>query len=214
MKIFISWSGERSKDVASSLKNWLSDVFQDDEIFMSDHDIEAGARWANKLNAELEESSFGIICLTSDNLKAPWLLFEAGALSKAIDESHVVPYLLNLKSTNVAGPLAQFQSVSADKEGTLKLIRSINEVRERKLLEEKLLKLFNKWWPDLEEKLQIIPAVEEDKDIDRSDRALLEEILELLRVKINSQPKQNTSEFMRWRDGGSSAAGDYGAESL
>jgi hypothetical protein len=188
MKIFISWSGSRSQKMASSLKGWLSDVFQGDEIFMSDHDIEAGVRWANKLNSELDASKFGIICLTPDNLQAPWLLFEAGALSKSIEGSQVVPYLLNLKSTNIVGPLAQFQGVSADREGTLKLVRSINKVREGNLPEEKLLKSFNKWWADLEAQLQNIPALEDAKNIERTDRALLEEILELLRVKTNAQP--------------------------
>lgn len=200
MNIFISWSGDHSKKIASTLKNWLSDVFQSDQFFMSLHDIDAGARWANKLNSALEDSNFGIVCLTQDNLKAPWLLFEAGALSKAIQGSHVVPYLLDLKTTDIDWPLAQFQGVSSDKEGTLKLVQSINEIRETKLSEEKLQRSFNKWWPDLEaqlnkilSQLRVPPENQNEIPIVRSERAMIEEILELVRPKNKPHSRQNVT---------------------
>jgi len=34
MKVFVSWSGDRSKVVAESLSKWLPDVFQDLTIWM------------------------------------------------------------------------------------------------------------------------------------------------------------------------------------
>lgn len=86
MKVFISWSGARSKAVASKLREWLPDVIQNIEPWMSRHDIKAGERWDKELSGELNDSKFGIICLTSDNYDAPWILFEAGALSKTIDD--------------------------------------------------------------------------------------------------------------------------------
>ena len=82
MKVFLSWSGLRSKAIANALRDWIPDVFQQAEVWMSEHDIEAGARWSNELNNILEESNFGIICLTPENQYAPWITFEAGALSK------------------------------------------------------------------------------------------------------------------------------------
>src|SRR5258705_10132077 len=130
MKIFISWSGDRSKHIAAALKQVLPFVLQGEEIFMSELDITPGDRWGNKLNQKLEECSFGIICLTPENLTAPWLLFESGALSKAVNESHVVPYILELKPTDIEWPLAQFQATVVDKPGTFKLFTSINKNRE------------------------------------------------------------------------------------
>lgn len=67
MKIFISWSGERSKMIANALKSWLEKFFQTIEVFMSESDIEPGTRWAFRLNDELQISNYGIICLTPEN---------------------------------------------------------------------------------------------------------------------------------------------------
>ena len=180
MKVFISWSGERSKIVANGLKHWLPDVFLGLEVWMSEHDIQAGARWGSELGGELEFSNFGIVCLTPENLESPWLTFEAGALSKAIKESRVAPYRFQLRASDVGPPLSQFQGVEANEEGTLRLIRSINEALGKPLEDEqKIRRVFEHWWPDLKEILAKIPrtAIREI----RSDRQLLEEILEIVR---------------------------------
>ena len=127
MKVLISWSGERGKAIASALKNWLPNVFQKLQVFMSDHDIQAGARWGSELGGTLEACNFGIICLTPESLESHWLTFEAGALSKATKESRVIPYRFQLQSSDVGPPLSQFQGVDANAEGTFKLVLSINE---------------------------------------------------------------------------------------
>jgi hypothetical protein len=51
---------------------------------MSQRDNESGVRWAEVISTEPNASDFGIICLTSDDLKSTWLNFEAGALGKAV----------------------------------------------------------------------------------------------------------------------------------
>ena len=127
MKVFLSWSGERSKAVATALSTWLADVIQSVVRWMSDHDIQAGSRWGANLDSELEQTNFGVLCLESDNLEKPWLLFEAGSLAKSISIARVVPYRLDVSATDVKPPLSQFQGVDATKEGTLKLIQSIND---------------------------------------------------------------------------------------
>lgn len=42
LKVFISWSGERSKEMANALREWLPMVLQYVEPFVSDKDISAG----------------------------------------------------------------------------------------------------------------------------------------------------------------------------
>lgn len=98
MKVFLSWSGDRSKAVAEALHSWLPRVLQAVEPWTSFDNIERGARWAPELAQVLEETRFGILCLTPENLLSPWLLFEAGALSKTLDNTFVSPYLLDLRS--------------------------------------------------------------------------------------------------------------------
>jgi len=114
MKIFISWSGEHSREVAKALKEWLPYVIQETAPWMSEHDIDAGVRWSQRLAQVLEESAFGVVCLLADNQKAPWVLFEAGALSKSVKESRLIPYLIGMSAGDVEPPLSQFQSVQAN----------------------------------------------------------------------------------------------------
>lgn len=113
MKVFLSWSGSRSEAVARALRSWLPDVLQAVEPWLSSSDIQAGARWASELELQLQESGVGIICLTPENLTAPWVLFEAGALSKSLGSAYVCPYLYGFSPSELHGPLVQFQATPA-----------------------------------------------------------------------------------------------------
>src|ERR1700730_4739337 len=111
MKVFVSWSGDRSKAVASALKHWLPFVFQGLDVWMSEQNIQAGAKWGTELGKALGECKLGIICLTPESLQSRWLTFEAGALSTAIDGSRVIPYRFQLRRSDISPPLSQFQDV-------------------------------------------------------------------------------------------------------
>ena len=70
MKVFISWSGERSKLLAIALRDWLRHILQSVEVWMSEADIGAGDRWGQEVARELSVCNFGIICVTPENLTA------------------------------------------------------------------------------------------------------------------------------------------------
>lgn len=183
MNIFISWSGERSRLIALTLRTWLDEFFHGVTFFVSEQDIAGGASWLNVINQELAKASFGILCLTPGNLTSPWLLFEAGALSNAFDRSKVAPFLTGLKKSDIKPPLGQFQSMLADEAGTLKLVQSINDSMPTQMTPEKIKRLFKKFWPDLKTELDAIP-----NDVDQSSvqpsrdlRDIVEEILGLVR---------------------------------
>lgn len=82
MKVFVSWSGDLSKNVATELKKWLPCIIQSLEVFFSPEDIEKGDNWDSKISNELSKCNYGIVCLTSENTSAPWINFEAGELQK------------------------------------------------------------------------------------------------------------------------------------
>src|SRR6185437_15204816 len=105
MDVFISWSGNRSKSLAEALRKWLKEVINAVDPWLSVADIEKGARWRDCVASRLKTSDMGIICVTPGNLKSEWLLFEAGALSKAMDTAHVCPLLIGLEPSDVSGPL-------------------------------------------------------------------------------------------------------------
>ncbi len=186
--------------MAIALKSWLSDVFQGVDVFMSDHDIDAGSRWLSDLNSELEASNFGIICLTPENMNSAWILFEAGALSKAIKNARVIPYRLELKPTDVTGPLAQFQGVDADEAGTFRLLQSINNTREFILPDNHLRRAFEKWWPDLQKQLSDIPDPKDSPPKERTALDLLEEVLRLVR-NLQPQADYDLEDTINWTHG-------------
>lgn len=155
MKIFISWSGEISHQVACVLRDWLPYVIQTVKPFISSGDIYKGERWNDVLAKELEDIGFGIICLTQFNIKSDWLNFEAGALSKSIDNSLLSPFLFQVSSSKLQGPISQFQSTTYEKEDLFKLLCSINNKLEPeiKLEIDVLRNTFEVWWPQLMDKL-------------------------------------------------------------
>jgi hypothetical protein len=161
--VFISWSGERSGTVAEYLKTWLPRVIQRVKPWMSKTDLYKGKRWVLDLAATLESIDVGILCVTRENKDAPWLLFEAGSLAKK-GEARVFPYLLGMDHSELPEPLQQFNTVTADKDNTLKMLNSINDVvggdkllPEDRLLPEVCRASFEKWWPDLDTQLKAIP---------------------------------------------------------
>lgn len=82
-KIFISWSGRCSKEIAIALKDVLEKrIFASTglQCFVSTVDIASGEDWWNKIQRELKVCKQGIICVTKENIKAPWIFFEAGAM--------------------------------------------------------------------------------------------------------------------------------------
>jgi len=193
MKVFLSWSGDLSHKVALELREWLPFVIQSVEPYVSSEDIDKGSRWSIDIAKELEDSSFGILCVTPQNIDATWLNFEAGALSKAFSTSNVSPFLFGLKPSDLKkSPLLQFQSTLYDKKDLLKLVLSINNVFGKEKLDESKLKLtFDVWYEQLKAKLDpllksasntIEPKI--DQLIENKANEAVEEILELTREQF------------------------------
>jgi hypothetical protein len=78
MKVFISWSGERSKPIAAAIREWLPDMLQYVKPYFTPADIEKGAKWDQEISKELRESSVCIIALTPECLDSKWIMFEGG----------------------------------------------------------------------------------------------------------------------------------------
>lgn len=191
MKVFLSWSGEKSHKVALTLRDWLPSVIQSIIPYVSSEDIDKGARWSSDIAQELENSTFGILCVTKENLDAAWLNFEAGALSKTMEKSFVCPFLFDIKRSEVKGPVLQFQSTIFDKEDIRKLVQALNTASALNgLAEDKLNKAFDVWYPELEKKLNElaslessnIQALKEHDNLEAATSTILEEILDLSRT--------------------------------
>jgi TIR domain-containing protein len=195
VKLFISWSGERSKLVATALRHWLPDVIQSVEPWMSGADLEAGTRWNEKIQTKLSESRFGILCLTQENINSPWILFEAGALAKTLEDTFVCPYLIDLRPVDLPqGPLAQFQAKQANLEETRDLVGTINRaLGDQKLDEQRVERGFERCWPDLDRTLRTLPEPATESRVPRNSQSILEEILLLVR-RIEAQARPSVHE--------------------
>lgn len=199
MKVFLSWSGSLSHSVACLFRDWLPNILQYVDPYVSSEDIDKGARWSSDIAKELEQSFFGILIVTKDNHEAPWITFEAGALSKMLEKSRVSPFLFNLKRSDLQGPLLQFQSTINDKDDILKLVISINKNsgEDHKLEDERLKKIFEVWWPELNlglEKISRTLSVGTNKESSEKKGVseILEELLDLARIqqRILSSPQE------------------------
>ena len=128
-KIFISWSGKNSKKIAIELKEILENkifVSTDLKCFVSTVDIAFGDDWWNKINRELKKCKQGILCVTKENIKAPWIFFEAGAL--VARDVPTIPLLFNCNINALEGsPIKGKQCIDFyDQSQFLKMIYDIN----------------------------------------------------------------------------------------
>lgn len=201
MKVFISWSGDKSRSLANVFYKWLPATIQAVKPYFSPDDIDKGARWASEIAQELETANIGLICLTRDNLEAPWLMFEAGALSKSIGKSWVVPLLFEIEPTDIKGPLSSFQASKFTKEEIHRLLEMINTQLNENALDGKVLDdVFEKWWPELEEKVINVLKHHVNKKSDdeiRSDRELLEEVLKHTRtIRLETELYNDGGHFL------------------
>src|SRR6266851_5778131 len=101
----------------------------------------------NERSRRVTISTFGLFCLTRDNLHAPWLHFEAGAISKIVDQSNVAPMLFRLRPSDISGPLTQFQAATFEKDEVFRVLKSVNNAAGEVALEEaRLHKVFTSLW--------------------------------------------------------------------
>jgi len=127
MKVFISWSGEKSKAVAELFKVWLKSVLQSVKPWVSTDGIERGQQWLSAINEEISTVNMGIICLTGENKNSPWILYECGSLAKGLSNSRIFTFLIDLRHNDIEMPLAQFNHTLPTKEDIYALISTINK---------------------------------------------------------------------------------------
>ena len=127
MKVFITWSGRYSQAIAEAWHDWLPSVLQGVKPFFSSDSIRAGSRWPQEIATQLEATTFGLVCLTKENLTHPWVYFEAGGIGRSSAQGRVAVLLADLKKGELPGPLQQFQATAlGEEEDVLKLVRDIN----------------------------------------------------------------------------------------
>jgi len=193
-KVVLSWSGEISGKVATSLARFLKLTLQASEPWVSLQNIAVGSFWHEELWKALRTARLGIVCLTPDNVNSKWMHFEAGVIAKTFGKGGTCPYLLNLHPAQVTGPLQHLQCTTADELGTFRLVQEINKtLRVGKLEPEMLADAFHAHWPVLRDTLGKLA------DEDERQRQVQE------RIKVVTLPTDDEMDvpFMGRADNGS-----------
>lgn len=185
MKVFVSWSGQRSKAVAELLSDWIKCVLQASQPWISTRDIDKGAIWFSEISDQLRETAAGIVCLTQENKNKPWILFETGALAKGLSTNRVCTFLIDLSPSDIEDPLAQFNHTTPERSSMWGLISSLNSCLDTARLDERILKqVFDTYWPKFEDSFkQVIISTPDEVDVaPRSGDSILAEILSNTRM--------------------------------
>jgi len=175
MKVFISWSGDRSREVALLLKRWFERNVQSAEMWISTDNIGAGVVWFEKIKNSLDETSVGIVCLTKTNVNNPWILFEAGVLAKGTKDNKVCTLLIDMAPSDLHPPLSQFNATALEKTAFKKLVSTINEGLEKPLLDAVLEDILDSTWDKLYD--DISDVVERTNDGPAPPRVSIDEAL-------------------------------------
>ena len=184
MKVFMSWSGSRSKAAAELLHDWIKCVIQATRPWISTRGIDRGALWFSEIHNELKETTVGIICLTKENKAAPWILFEAGALAKGLTTNRVCTFLVDLAPNDIQDPLAQFNHTLPNRESVWNLVVTLNACVDGQALEARILEqVFSTYWPEFERRFAEIESTYPAVTLipDRNEKDLLGEILNVTR---------------------------------
>jgi hypothetical protein len=160
VKVFISWSGDLSHQIAIALHDWLLVVLPGIRTWVSSADIPKGSRWRTELAQQLDNANFGIVCVVPGNTEEPWLNFESGSLAKSVNDGRVAPLLVGLQPADLAGPLSQFQATRFDKEEMRRLVHDIATLMASPLPQGEVDRNFETCWPDLSSR--VASAVQAD----------------------------------------------------
>ncbi|RDL19997.1 TIR domain-containing protein [Pseudomonas jessenii] len=185
MKVFVSWSGRRSKVVAELLSDWIKCVLQASQPWISTRDIDKGAIWFSEISDQLRETAAGIVCLTQENKNKPWILFETGALAKGLSTNRVCTFLIDLQPSDIEDPLAQFNHTTPERTSMWGLISSLNNCLESSRLDERILRqVFDTYWPNFEKLFAeaLVNTPTEAEVEPRSGDSILAEILSNTRM--------------------------------
>jgi hypothetical protein len=150
VKLFISWSGTRSRALGNALRRWLPKVIPDLSFFHSE-EIPKGKNWHTALVDGLRGCRLGIFCITPESLRSAWLMFEAGALAQHGDEPTLLTYTLGAVSLD--GPLSHFQATKFERADSRRFVQDLGAILG---IEhgQFVLRRFDESWEDFESEVR------------------------------------------------------------
>ena len=170
---FISWSGMRARRFARALRGLLEATGDYFHPWVSETDIPLGVNWRSEVDETLRSAKAGIVILTPENYRSPWLIYEAGRMvERGIT---VIPIRVDLPMTMLPRdfPLIE-QSAGNTQDGIREVARALNQVTHPRLSTNLVDQRFDMAWSDFGEDLERPDAVFRGKTL--QDRQFCQEV--------------------------------------
>jgi hypothetical protein len=158
----LCWSGKRSHALATAISAHLPILLGQSFTPFVSSEIKKGSVWFDELRRALGRSQAGLICLTPENLRSPWIYYEAGAIAGRLGaqgrESAIFTYFLGDEVDLQKTPLEPYQATLANEVETKKLVADVVEAMELHEQADGWEKRYESWWQGLSGELTAIPA--------------------------------------------------------
>ncbi|MCR9270241.1 MAG: toll/interleukin-1 receptor domain-containing protein [Hyphomonadaceae bacterium] len=182
MSVFISWSGEKSREVARAFHVLLRFSLSTERVNLSEEFIRQGKVWFDELTKAIADSTFCVVIATPDSFKSPWVQFEAGAIWRTSQENSVSALLVHLNVDDIREtPLSSFQNTQCDANNVLSLVKKIKQALSIDVGDDVIERNFVGAWREFEQivtKIDFGEAGESVSSEPRDASDLIEEKLE------------------------------------
>ena len=172
-KVFISWSGLMSKNLANELHSFLSKVIPGIDFFVSSADIKNGQSWLEVIKDEIVECDAAILCIYKENLESPWLNFEAGGVYFGGRQQSLYPFVFEHTDEGSRGPVSHLQSSSFSRNTLWEAVDELSKLTATRISQEVQLS-FNENWPDLEKSIDKALS-DPDREAEKMKKGLIAE---------------------------------------
>lgn len=142
--------------MAECLREWFPKVLPGTVPWVSSVDITKGTPWFGAISEKLASTPVIVLCVTSGNVKSPWMLFEAGAVAMYAHArgARVCPLLIDIGPAELKdGPLGQFQCTVFEKKDFRLLVRDLNKRLEPGRDESLVSATFDRHWNSLKKQV-------------------------------------------------------------
>jgi len=165
--VFISFSKRETAKVATVITSIINSIYPKIkttvEVFFSPEKLKAGSFRGQILDA-MRDARFAITILSPENNESAWLMYEAGALSLAVEQNggHLMPYLFcrhgdEVESTIEDLQYAQYQRDSENNQKELvNLITNLNNSlsKDNRVDDLTIKDEINKFWETINKKFE------------------------------------------------------------
>ncbi|MBU8865574.1 toll/interleukin-1 receptor domain-containing protein [Paenarthrobacter sp. MMS21-TAE1-1] len=171
--------------MAQAIYKCLPSLFDNAKPWISTEN-RSGSIWLPEIDKQLSDTDFGIVCVSKQNQGAPWLNYEAGALSRKVDaKRELMPVLLvDFDDTvEVTGPVTGFQMKFANLEDFFVIMKDLNESELGPGIDADILRMrVELIWPSIEAEVKKVKSSHDSQDVKkRTDDDKYEELLVTVR---------------------------------